>query len=135
MGGCEIDSFCALPPPAQRKENTMPNNVKDFGAVGDGVTDDRLKIQAAIDDAIAGNKGGILFPAGTYRVSRTTLAGGRWALELNNVQDFKVTGEGPKSVVKLVNTAAPTGDFHVFILRNNCHRIVFEDLVIDGNRT
>jgi hypothetical protein len=48
-----------------------------------------------------------------------------------------VTGEGPKSVVKLVDTTDPkgTGDWHVFILRNNCRRVVFKDLVIDGNRT
>ena len=39
----------------------MLNNVKDFGTVGDGVVDDRLAIQAAIDDAVANNKGGILF--------------------------------------------------------------------------
>jgi hypothetical protein len=113
----------------------MLNNVKDFGAFGDGITDDRSAIQAAIDDAVTGNKGGILFPAGMYRVSRVTLPGGRWSLELNNVQDFKVMGEGPKSVVKLVDTTSQTGDWHVFILRNNCHHVVFEDLVIDGNRT
>ena len=46
-----------------------------------------------------------------------------------------VMGEGPKSVVKLVNTTSPTGDWHVFILRNSCRRVVFKDLVIDGNRT
>jgi Pectate lyase superfamily protein len=113
----------------------MLNNVRDFNAVGDGITDDRAKIQAAIDDAVSNNKGGILFPAGTYRVSRVTVPGGRWSLDLNGVQDFMVMGEGPKSVVKLVNTTSATGDWHVFILQNNCRRVVFKDLVIDGNRT
>jgi hypothetical protein len=113
----------------------MLNNVKDFGAVGDGVTDDRAAIQAAIDDAASNNKGGIFFPAATYRVSRVTAPGGRWSLDLNGVLDFMVTGEGPKSVVKLANTDAKTGDWHVFILRNNCRRVVFKDLVVDGNRT
>ena len=37
-------------------------SVKDFGAVGDGVTDDMLAIQAAIDSGA----GKIFFPAGTY---------------------------------------------------------------------
>jgi polygalacturonase len=41
---------------------TMPNNVKDFGAAGDGITDDRQAIQKAIDDAVANARGGILFP-------------------------------------------------------------------------
>jgi hypothetical protein len=38
-------------------------SVKDFGAVGDGVTDDTAAIQAAVDNALT-----IVFPAGNYRV-------------------------------------------------------------------
>ena len=89
----------------------MSNNVKDFDAVGDGVTDDRAAIQAAIDDAVTNNKGGIVLPSGTYRVSRATVPGGHWSLELNNVPDFLVIGEGPKPVVKLVDTVSATGDW------------------------
>ncbi len=115
----------------------MLNNVKDFGALGDGITDDRAAIQAAIDSAIKFTpQGGILFPAGTYRVSRVTVPGsGGCSLDLNGVRDFMVMGEGPKSVVKLINTTTSTSDWHVFLLRNNCRRVVFKDLVIDGNRT
>jgi len=41
-------------------------NVMDFGAVGDGVIDDTVAIQAAI------NNGGVLFfPAGVYRITNT----------------------------------------------------------------
>ena len=39
-------------------------SVKDFGAVGDGVADDRAAIQTAID-----TQKRVYFPAGTYRVS------------------------------------------------------------------
>ena len=112
----------------------MLNNVKDFGACGNGVSDDRVAIQTAIDEAVAHQKAGIWFPAGTYRVSRTTVAGGRWSLDLNGIQDFMVMGEGSKSVVKLVDDTPP-GNWHVFILRNDCRRVVFKDLVVDGNRT
>ena len=115
----------------------MLTNVRDFDAAGDGSSDDRGAIQRAIDHAVANNTGGILIPAGTYRVSRVDVVDGRWSLDLNGIQGFMVAGEGPKSVIKLVDTTDPagTGDWHVFILRNNCRRIVFEDLVIDGNRT
>lgn len=118
----------------------MLTNVKDFDAAGDGTQDDRLHIQAAIDHAVSHNTGGVFLPAGTYRVSRVDnqiVPDGRWSLDLNGVQDFMVLGEGPKSVVKLVDTTDPngTGNWHVFILRNNCRRVVFKDLVIDGNRT
>lgn len=41
-------------------------SVKSFGAVGDGVTDDRVAIQAAIDSGA----GLVYFPPGTYKVSR-----------------------------------------------------------------
>lgn len=43
-------------------------SVKDFGAVGDGITDDAAAIQAAINSLDA-RGGTILFPKGTYMVS------------------------------------------------------------------
>ncbi len=46
-------------------------NAKWFGAKGDGVTDDKVAIQAAVDFAILYHMGEILFPAGTYMVSDT----------------------------------------------------------------
>lgn len=113
----------------------MLNNVKDFEAAGDGVTDDRSPIQAAIDDAVENGKAGVFFPSGTYRVSYPDTQGVRWSLDLNGVQDFMVLGEGPKSVIKLADTPVDTGDWHVFVLRNHCRGIVLKDVVIDGNRT
>ena len=46
-------------------------NVKEFGAVGDGITDDQEAIQKAIDAATQGLGGGKLyFPEGTYLVKK-----------------------------------------------------------------
>jgi hypothetical protein len=44
-------------------------SVKDFGAVGDGVTDDTAAINAALTALVAG--GTLLFPPGTYKVTST----------------------------------------------------------------
>lgn len=44
-------------------------SVKDFGAVGDGVTDDTAAIQAGIDAINAAGGGALYFPAGIYRIS------------------------------------------------------------------
>ena len=43
-------------------------NVKDFGAIGDGVTDDRESIQNAINYGLENNKR-VVFPAGIYALS------------------------------------------------------------------
>ena len=43
-----------------------PNNVRDFGAKGDGTTDDSTAIQAALD-----LKGQVYIPSGTYLINTT----------------------------------------------------------------
>lgn len=64
-------SFSGTSEPGSR---TMPDriadikNVKDFGAVGDGVTDDQPAIQNAVNWTSGANRGTIYFPPGTYNV-------------------------------------------------------------------
>lgn len=48
-------------------------SVKDFGATGDGVTNDRAAIQAAIDALFAAGGGTLLFPNGKYVLGTTGL--------------------------------------------------------------
>nr|MDA8319057.1 glycosyl hydrolase family 28-related protein [Actinomycetota bacterium] len=48
-----------------------PYNVRDFGARGDGTTDDTAAIQAAVNAAVAAAGGIVYFPPGTYPISST----------------------------------------------------------------
>lgn len=53
-------------------------NVKDLGAVGDGVTDDTAAFQAALDlsGVLASDTVGILVPPGDYKITNTLFAEG-----------------------------------------------------------
>lgn len=62
-------------------------SVKDFGAIGDGVTDDTAAIQAAVDATPTGTT--IYFPAGTYAVSD----------EIRINKPLVVRGAGPGSFI------------------------------------
>ena len=72
-------------------------NVKNapFNAVGDGVADDTVAIQTAINYAATENVG-VFFPAGTYLLAGTLTAGSNAAL----------VGEGPGRSVLLKKTAS-----------------------------
>jgi len=88
-------------------KQTIEINVRNYGAVGDGVTDDTDAIQAAINDTSDG--GAVVFPRGVFMVRTlkiinkgTSLIGnGRWAtriLRINEssdpVIDMSGTGTG-----------------------------------------
>jgi|GEM_PF-7070649 hypothetical protein len=64
-------------------------NVKDYGAIGNGVADDTTAIQATIN-ALPSTGGTILFPAGTYLVGKLTL----------NTSNVRLTGTGMGTIMK-----------------------------------
>jgi len=70
-------------------------SVKDFGAVGDGVTDDTAAIQAAID-ALPNNNAALIFPAGVYKISSQ--------ITIDGFRDSSFTFEG-----SLLTNATQTG--------------------------
>ena len=69
-------------------KQTIEINVRDYGAVGDGITDDTEAVQAAVNDTSDG--GAVVFPRGVFMVrgikinnKGTSLIGnGRWATRI-----------------------------------------------------
>lgn len=58
-------------PSSTEKTTTQGINVRDFGAKGDGLTDDKTAIESAIRAAVESGTGAIYFPTGAYRVQLT----------------------------------------------------------------
>ena len=83
---------------AQVLANLLVENVKDFGAVGDGHADDTAAIQKAIDKAGASGGGIVFLPAGTYATTEVLrVASNRMV----------VTGEGEGSILSGSSPARP----------------------------
>lgn len=75
-------------------------NVKAYGAIGDGVTDDTTAITAALA------KGGTtFFPAGTYLVTGLTLGSGAHLLGVGAGFYATTAGVGQRSIIKLKNAS------------------------------
>lgn len=82
-------------------------SVKDFGAVGDGITDDTAAIQATLDSALTSNKT-VFLPAGTYCV-KESFSGAGYAL-LN--KGVAMVGEGTfYSTIKALSSMQAGTDF------------------------
>jgi Pectate lyase superfamily protein len=75
-------------------------NVKSYGAIGDGLTDDTAAIQAAID-AVPSSGGVVFFPAGTYIISQTLTV-------TTSATTLLGVGYDQGSILKIKSTADPT---------------------------
>jgi hypothetical protein len=94
-------------------------NVQDYGATGDGSTDDLPAIDAAIDAAVASYGGVVYFPRGIYRIAGSI---GR-AEGLASIA-FRGAGELSTRIRSLTNAPVVTGAFSA------CR---FDNLILDAN--
>lgn len=70
-------------------------NVKNFGAKGDGVTDDTKAIQAAINAVAAFGGGTVLFPPGIYLITSTLVIGNGSSAAWSTVHGVILQGASP----------------------------------------
>jgi carbon monoxide dehydrogenase subunit G len=108
-----------------KKLNAYVRDVKaDYGAAGNGVTDDTSAIQTAL------NAGGItFFPAGTYITTQLSIPHGA-VLRGVNSGTYNNTFTTEVSIIKLKNS---TNAHHINIPITS-NRILISDLQFDGNK-
>src|SRR5579871_3489409 len=88
-------------PALPRNGSTLTVNVKELGAIGDGMADDT----AAIQNALSGGQRTVIIPAGRYKISA--------ALKLDSQTTIKADAQ---AVVRLADKAG--NDAGLFILTN-----------------
>jgi FlaG/FlaF family flagellin (archaellin) len=107
-----------------------------YNATGDGATDDRAAIQAAINAVIAAGGGTLYFPPGTYKVGRN--GANAFCLDLNGCRNVAFRGEPGKSRIKHPDDVAAglgggTNAYCRMLWVRNCWDLDIEGLIFDGN--
>lgn len=102
--------------PPHTKTAAIVVNIKSSGASGDGITDDTLSIQNAINQAAALG-GRVYIPAGTYAVTGLAL--------YNNID---LVGDGYQSVLKLKDNT----NKNIIEVIGRSH-VTIQNITIDGN--
>jgi hypothetical protein len=87
-------------------------SVKDFGAKGDGTTNDRPSFQSA-HDALPAGGGTIHCPAGTYLIGRVIGTNDNWGFNITKSNVRLVMAEG--ATLKRANTITAAGDAYAII--------------------
>lgn len=112
--GIEVYGDVASGPKSAKGDVT---SVRDFGAVGDGVTDDTV----AINKALNATSGGILyFPSGTYVISKGVRVR----------SNTHVVGDGKTSII--IAKEGTTRGSTMLKLENNSN-VVFDNICVSGN--
>lgn len=103
-------------------------DVRSYGAVGDGSTDDTAAITNAIS-ALPANGGTVYFPAGNYLISRT--------INITDNKDVTLRGESTVNSVQPLSGSiiqlADGADCHMLVKGTN-GRVNIRGLVFDGNK-
>lgn len=111
-------------------------NVRDFGAVGDGVTNDLAAIQSAVTALEAAGGGGLYFPAGRYLIAPIAPYTGP-GINLSGLTHIVAFGDGVDSIIERSNSFDYVGHsvtaFHIFNIIGASSKITIRDLLLDGS--
>lgn len=128
---------------SQQEINRERVSVKDFGAKGNGVDDDTIAIQRAINSINSTGGGIVYFPAGTYMVGSiyTLPAGGgyldQYMIDLSGRSGITLLGQNKSATIKLKDGFLSglvdlQSNAHIFS-GSSASKITFDGLVFDLN--
>src|SRR5207247_38053 len=105
-------------------------NVEDYGAIGNGVVDDRLAIQTAIN-SVPLTGGTVYFPSGTYRIGSSLLSP-TWGLWIGLAVGSSITLQG-EGIGKSILKADASLDLNRFIVnaKPGDSKISIKDITVD----
>ncbi len=110
----------------REKEYSNLINVKDFGAVGDGTTDDTEAIKSAVTSL--NENGGILyFPTGTYSVS--VASNSESIITLNSNKEIEL--DFFKSTIQMTTNGYPN---YIIVNAENCNNVEVRNGNLVGDR-
>jgi hypothetical protein len=116
-------------------------SVRDFGAVGDGKTDDTLSIQKALNTVASMTAFGsatadkfIFFPPGTYKISPSRTAGGATSacLYLGLTGSLSIVGQNATLSCTVSNSTIPHAS-HMLFLDGRGNNVAVDGLNFNGN--
>ena len=111
--------------------NPTVYDVANYGAQGDGTTDDTNAIQAAIDAANARGGGTIVFPGGTFRITRSLTIYSRILFRGAGMR-VSIIKKAPQAtaypIIKSPGYDPPVGD------GTHIHSWSLQNISLDGNR-
>lgn len=111
-----------------RSTNEPSINVRDYGATGDGETDDSAAIQAAVKALRAGDT--LYFPNGKYRFAEQYPSGGA-AISITGISDVAIEFDGnAELVMDNIDEAETTGTSHGVLIRGPASRIALRKVKI-----
>lgn len=110
-------------------------SVKDFGATGDGVTNDRAACQAAIDAVIAAGGGIVYFPPGNYLIQSTASSdttNNGLLIPLGDINAFPMN-EGVTLSGDYGASFLLAGSNSMMLIRSARQHTTIKDLSLEGN--
>src|SRR5699024_6412044 len=96
--------------------NQMKLNVLDYGALGDGITDDTISIQKALDELVEQGGGTLYFPAGTYLVTKPLLMKSNALTGGYDFPPYKMEGQTNRETIILKENETKYKDINATVI-------------------